>query len=103
MAVGGPGEAAEVWLLRLYIAGPSTRAFAALANLTDFCELYLRGHYDIETIDLVLHPERARADDILAIPTLERHHPPPVCRVVGDLSEPSQLFACLKPPRLETA
>jgi circadian clock protein KaiB len=79
-------EAAERWELRLYVAGQTPRSLAAFANLKKICETHLRGKYRIEVIDLLANPERARADQVVAIPTLVRKLPPPVKRIIGDLS-----------------
>ena len=85
-AVAASLEAAERWELRLYVAGQTPKSLAALANLNKLCETHLKGKYRIEVIDLVVHPELARADQIVAIPTLIRKLPPPVKRIIGDLS-----------------
>jgi circadian clock protein KaiB len=78
--------AAERWELRLYVAGHTPRSLAAFANLKMICETHLRGKYRIEVIDLLAHPELARADEIVALPTLIRKLPPPVKRIIGVLS-----------------
>jgi circadian clock protein KaiB len=78
--------AAERWELRLYVAGQTPKSLAAFANLKKICETHLRGKYRIEVIDLLAHPELARADQIVALPTLIRKLPPPVKRIIGDLS-----------------
>jgi circadian clock protein KaiB len=79
-------EAAERWELRLYVAGHTPKSLAAFANLKEICETHLRGRYRIEIIDLLANPELARADQIVAIPTLVRRLPPPLRRIIGDLS-----------------
>ncbi len=79
-------EAAERWELRLYVAGQTPRSLAAFANLKKICEAHLQGKYRIEVIDLLVKPELARADQIVAIPTLIRKLPEPVKRIIGDLS-----------------
>jgi circadian clock protein KaiB len=85
-AVAASLRAAERWELRLYVAGQTPRSLAAFANLKKICETHLKGKYRIEVIDLVANPELARADQIVAIPTLVRKLPPPVKRIIGDLS-----------------
>lgn len=85
-AVAASLEAAERWELRLYVAGQTPRSLAAFANLKKICEAHLRGRYRLEIIDLLVNPERARADQIVALPTLIRKLPPPVKRIIGDLS-----------------
>ena len=85
-AVAASLEVAERWELRLYVAGQTPKSLAAFANLKKVCETHLKGRYRIEVIDLLVNPERARADQIVAIPTLVRKLPPPVKRIIGDLS-----------------
>ena len=84
--VGAGANPPERWELRLYVAGHSPRSLAALTNLKKICESHLMGQYRIEVVDLLAHPELARADQIVAIPTLIRKLPPPMKRIIGDLS-----------------
>jgi circadian clock protein KaiB len=77
---------AEVWNLRLYVAGQTPRSVAAFANLKRICEEYLPGRYHIEVVDLLQNPQLAKGDQILAIPTLVRKLPQPVRKIIGDLS-----------------
>ncbi|TMQ20026.1 MAG: circadian clock protein KaiB [Deltaproteobacteria bacterium] len=72
--------------LRLYIAGQSARSISAVSNLKRICEAHLRGRYAIEVIDLIEQPHLAKSDDILAIPTLVRRLPPPIRKIIGDMS-----------------
>jgi circadian clock protein KaiB len=76
----------DFWELRLYVAGMTPRAEAALANLTRACELHLRGHYSVAIIDLLVNPRLAGADQIVALPTLVRRLPIPIKKLIGDLS-----------------
>ena len=83
------------WRLRLYIAGQTPKSLTALANLRRLCESQLVGRYRIEVIDLLEHPHLARRDGILAVPTLVRKLPPPIRKVVGDLSSQERLLVGL--------
>jgi circadian clock protein KaiB len=76
----------EVWKLRLYVAGQTPKSIRAFANLEALCEGHLKGRYQIEVIDLMEHPQLARGDQIVAIPTLVRKLPQPVRKIIGDLS-----------------
>jgi circadian clock protein KaiB len=82
----------ELWKLRLYVAGQSSKCVAAVRNLNRFCEEYLAGHYRIEVVDLLQNPRLARDDQILAIPTLVRKVPEPLRRIVGDLSNTERML-----------
>jgi circadian clock protein KaiB len=100
MTATGPDPAAaledELWYLRLYIAGQSPNSLHALTNLKNLCDEHLAGRYDVEVIDLVEQPALARADDIVAIPTLVRRLPLPVRTVIGDLSDTEQVLVGLR-------
>jgi len=90
-----PPQAAKTWQLRLYIAGPSAKALAAIANLERICEQRLKGEYSIEVVDLLKNPTLARGDQIVAIPTLVRQLPPPVKKIIGDLASEERVLVGL--------
>jgi circadian clock protein KaiB len=77
---------AQVWELRLYVAGQTPKCMAAVANLKRICEENLAGRYYLEVIDLLENPRLAREHNILAIPTLVRKLPSPLRKIIGDLS-----------------
>jgi circadian clock protein KaiB len=79
--------ARRTWRLRLYVAGQTPKSIAAVANLQRLCEEHLAGRYRVEVIDLLKHPHLARRDDIVVIPTLVRQLPPPIRKIIGDLSQ----------------
>lgn len=76
----------EVWKLRLYVAGQTPKSIEAFTNLKRICEEHLEGRYEIEIVDLLENPGIARRDQIMAIPTLVRRLPPPLKKIIGDLS-----------------
>jgi circadian clock protein KaiB len=85
----------EVWELRLYVAGKTARSVAALANLKKYCENHLKDKYVIEVIDLLVQPQLAEGDQILAIPTLVKKIPEPIRKIIGDLSDEQQVLVGL--------
>jgi circadian clock protein KaiB len=85
----------ERWVLRLYIAGQTARSIAAFANLKKICEEHLKGKYSIEIVDLLKNPKLAKGDQILAIPTLVRKLPPPLKKIIGDLSNTQKVLVGL--------
>ena len=91
----------ERWYLRLYVAGQTPKSLVALMNLKRYCEENLQGRYEIEVIDLVEHPELAESDQIVALPTLVRRLPPPMKKIIGDLSNKEKILVGLdiKPVR----
>ena len=90
-----PKTADEVWQLRLYVAGQTPKSLKAFANLKLICEEHLAGLYEIEVIDLLINPQLARGDQILAIPTLVRKLPEPVRKIIGDLSDTERVLVGL--------
>lgn len=82
----------EYFILRLYVAGQTAKAIAAFANLKAICEEQLEGRYEIEVIDLLENPKLAREDQIVALPTLVRRLPPPLRKVIGDLSNTERVL-----------
>ena len=78
--------------LCLYVAGQTSRSLVAIDNLRRICEENLKGRHTIEVIDLLLNPKLARGDQIVAIPTLVKKLPPPLRRVIGDLSNSERVL-----------
>lgn len=90
-----PSSSKKSWELRLYVAGQTPRSLAAFANLKKICEEHLAGQYHIEIIDLLKEPQLAADDQILAIPTLVRKLPPPLRKIIGDLSNTERVLVGL--------
>ena len=86
---------AAEWQLRLYVAGRTAKSEAALANLKMICENHLAGRYSIEVIDLLVNPQLAAGDQILAVPTLVRKFPEPIRKIIGDLSNKERVLVGL--------
>jgi circadian clock protein KaiB len=95
-AARSAAPASKPWNLRLYVAGDSPRSRTALANLRKLCDSRLDGRYDIEVIDLTKRPDLAKADQILAVPTLIRKIPEPMKRIIGDLSDADRALVALE-------
>ena len=90
------GDPGEYFILKLYVAGQTAKALAAFDNLKTICEAELKGRYEIEVIDLLENPKLAREDQIVALPTLVRKLPPPLRKVIGDLSDTERVLVGLK-------
>ena len=83
------------WDLRLYVAGQTSKSVLALTNLKKICEEHLGSKYSIEVIDLSKNPQLANGDQILAVPTLVRKLPPPLRKIIGDLSNTEKVLVGL--------
>src|SRR6185312_10611400 len=81
-----PKNSPRYWSLRLYVAGQTTKSLAAYDNLKRLCEEHLAGRYEIRVLDVLKHPNLAKRDQIIALPTLVRRLPEPIKRFIGDLS-----------------
>lgn len=90
-----PSRPAKLWQLRLYVTDQTARSVTALANLRKICESKLKGRYRITVIDLLKHPQLARGDQILAVPTVVRRLPSPVRTVIGNLSDTEHVLVGL--------
>jgi circadian clock protein KaiB len=82
-----PDVDAQMYVLRLCVSGMTPRSRDALINLKQICDTHLGGHYQLEVIDLYQQPALAAAHQIIATPTLLKNYPPPLRRLIGDLSD----------------
>jgi circadian clock protein KaiB len=100
-AAADASRGSEYYNLRLYIAGQTANSLSAIANLKSICEEHLAGRYTIEVIDLRENPALASGDQILAVPTLVRRLPPPLKRIIGNLSDTERVLVGLDLRRRE--
>jgi circadian clock protein KaiB len=82
----------DKYLLKLYITGQTPRSERAIANLRQICERELRGQYELMIIDLLDRPHLAEDEKIMATPTLIKELPPPLRRIIGDLSDKEKVL-----------
>ena len=74
-------------ILKLYVAGNTPNSMRALKTLRNILDTEFRGVYALKVIDVLKNPQLAEEDKILATPTLAKILPPPVRRIIGDLSD----------------
>ena len=77
----------KTYILKLYVAGNTPNSMRALKTLRDILETEFKGVYALRVIDVLKNPQLAEEDKILATPTLAKILPPPVRRIIGDLSD----------------
>jgi len=80
------------YTLKLYVTGNTARAERAIRNLRRICEIELQGRYEMRVIDVLERPQLAEDDRILATPTLIKRLPPPLRRIIGDLSDVEEVL-----------
>ncbi len=84
------------YVLKLFISGKSPQSMAAIDNLRTFCERELKGKYALEIIDVTEDPSAAERQQVLATPALIRELPPPLRRIIGDLSDHERVLVGLE-------
>ncbi len=85
----------EPFVLRLYVAGNSTRSRAAIENVKKICDEYLKDRCELDIVDLYQDRTTVPDDLVIAAPTLIRRLPLPLRRVIGDLSEKEKVLVAL--------
>lgn len=83
---------AEDFVLRLFITGASPNSARAITNIRKICELHLKGRYSLEIIDVYQQPERAQAEQLIALPLLIKKAPGPERRLLGDMSDEKKVL-----------
>lgn len=79
----GPRQA---YVLRLFVAGMTSRSTRAVANIRAICEEHFPGAYELEVVNLYEQPSLAVGEQIIAAPTCVKESPLPARRVIGDMS-----------------
>ena len=74
------------YVLRLYVSGSTSKSARAVENIKRVCEQHLKNRYDLEVIDVYQQAHLARDEQIVAVPTLIKRFPPPLRKLIGDMS-----------------
>jgi circadian clock protein KaiB len=82
----------DKYLLKLYITGQTIRSQRAIKNLQKIIEEELDDKYEMKVIDILEHPKLAEDEKILATPLLMKKLPPPIRRIIGDLSDSEKVL-----------
>jgi circadian clock protein KaiB len=80
------------YVLRLYVTGMTPKSTQAIANVQKLCEKHLAGRYELKVIDIYQQPKLAKGEQIIAAPTLIKKLPPPLRRLIGDMSNTEQIL-----------
>ena len=83
------------YVLRLYIAGTSSKSMRAVANIKEICESSLKNRYDLEVIDIYQQPVLMKGEQIIAAPTLVKKLPLPLRKFIGDMSDTERILVGL--------
>lgn len=88
----GDGGARQRYVLRLYVTGMTSRSARAIENVRAVCQKHLDGRYELQVIDVYQQPALAVSEQIVAVPTLVKELPPPLRRLIGDMSDESRVL-----------
>ena len=80
------------FVLKLYITGQTPKSERAISNIRRICEQKLEGKYELVVIDVLERPQLAEDEKILATPTLTKELPPPLRRIIGDMSDTEKVL-----------
>jgi circadian clock protein KaiB len=83
------------YVLKLYVMGQTPNSLRAIKNLESILSKELKGIYKLKIIDIQKNPKLAEDDKILATPTLTKSLPPPLRRIIGDLSDREKILVGL--------
>jgi circadian clock protein KaiB len=83
------------YVLRLYIAGTTSKSIRAVANIKEICESSLKNRYDLEVIDIYQQPVLVKGEQIIAAPTLVKQLPLPLRKFIGDMSDTERILVGL--------
>jgi circadian clock protein KaiB len=90
-----PRPKSKEYVLRLYIAGTTSRSARAVANIKEICESSLKNRYDLEVIDIYQQPVLLKGEQIIAAPTLVKKLPLPLRKFIGDMSDTERILVGL--------
>ncbi|MBK1650063.1 circadian clock KaiB family protein [Rhabdochromatium marinum] len=78
--------------LKLYVTGRTPQSNRAVKNLRALCATELKDRAEVDIIDVAEDPFAAESAHIIATPTLIKTLPPPLRRIVGDLSNVNRVL-----------
>jgi circadian clock protein KaiB len=87
--------ATGVVCLRLFVSGTTPNSTTAITNIKSICETHLKGRYKLEVVDIYQQPVLAKAEQIVAAPTLIKTAPLPLRKFIGDMSNRGRILAGL--------
>ena len=90
-----PKPKSKEYVLRLYVAGTTSKSLRAVANIKEICESNLRNRYDLEVIDIYQQPVLLKGEQIIAAPTLVKKLPLPLRKFIGDMSDTQRILVGL--------
>ena len=81
--------------LEIFVSGLTLKSIQTINVLREVCETHLFGSYNLRIIDIYQEPKLAKANEIIAVPTVIKRSPGPKQVFIGDLSQPDSLYQAL--------
>jgi len=85
-------ERTKKYVLRLYVAGQTSKSSQAIKNIKSICEQHLKGRYELQVIDIYQQPTLAEGEQIIAVPTLVKKLPVPLRRFIGTMADEERIL-----------
>jgi circadian clock protein KaiB len=85
----------QIYVLRLYVAGMTSKSQEAIRNITGLCEKHLKDRYELEVIDIYQQPELAKGEELIATPTLIKKLPVPLRKFIGTMTNEQKILVGL--------
>ena len=79
-------------ILKLYVTGKTAKSERAISNLKALIQNEMEDSYELIVIDVLERPQLAEDEKIIATPMLIKELPPPIKRIIGDLSNKEKML-----------
>jgi circadian clock protein KaiB len=89
------GSTDKKYVLRLYVAGATSKSTQSIMNIKKICEEHLKGRYELEVIDIYQQPVLAKGEQVIAVPTLVKKLPPPLRKFIGSMADVDRILVGL--------
>ena len=85
----------EILTLQLFVSGMSPKSMEAIENIKRLCDTKLKNLYQLEIIDIYMHPEAAIEHHIVFCPSLIKREPLPTKILIGTLADTEKVMKAL--------
>lgn len=82
-------------VLQLFVAGMSRRSMDAIENIKRLCNENLKGHFELEIVDIYKNPQIASEQHIVFCPSLIKCFPLPRRVLIGTLADTKKVMKAL--------
>jgi len=87
---------ANAYTLKLFVAGNSDQSQQIYVGLCEVLQGVFPGDYELEVVDVLVYPDKAKEFGVFATPTLIKNMPEPIQRVVGKLNDKDSIVMAVE-------